>query len=325
MTISRGPIRTTCASAWARTWPSPWGCARRFRATGCAARTSSSSPSAGSRARWAPTNASSATPWKATPPSSPARTWWKPNGASSTPSSATPSRCTNTSLARGAPTKRSTSSRAGSGTSQYWRGEEKRVENDRDHGRFAHRLQCVHDIAWYAHLSGMDVDLAVERLAPGVVAFGFEDVEEEVAERAEGAGGVGEAHAVLAAGVAFPGTCINEGEALPTAGGGVGLRVGGGIEVRGCAVAGVHVIELRRAGVGMPRVGVDLGDVDGRAEVDAEAAAPGVGLEEQVRARLVFDRWQDAVGERAELAAIAVEGAGDERHFRVRRRVVLRR
>src|SRR5258706_3397058 len=133
------------------------------------------------------------------------------------------------------------------------------------------------------------VYLRIERVPPRVLALRFEDVEEEVAMAPERAGRIREAHAVLPAGVAAFRPRVDEGEELPAAGRWIGPGRRGGVEVRGRTVAGVDVVELRSARIGVPGVGVDGGDVNRRVEVEAEATAPGVGVEEEIRARLVLD------------------------------------
>src|SRR5258707_12459391 len=88
-------------------------------------------------------------------------------------------------------------------------------------------------------ISGHHVDLAVERVPPGVVALALEDVEEEVAVLAERATGVVDAHAILTAGVAFLRARVDEGDEFPAALPRVSLVGGRGVEAGVRAVADV--------------------------------------------------------------------------------------
>src|SRR5258708_6270039 len=77
------------------------------------------------------------------------------------------------------------------------------------------------------------VHLRVERVPPGVLALGLEDVEEEVTVSPERTGRIGEARGVLAAGVAGFWPRVDECEELPTAGRRIGLGRRRSVEVRG--------------------------------------------------------------------------------------------
>src|SRR5262249_60473211 len=90
-----------------------------------------------------------------------------------------------------------------------------------------------------------------------------------------------------AAGLAFLRPRINKRDHLPPGGRRIDFALGRGIETRVGSVASVHLVELRGARVGMPGVAVDLSNRNDRAEVDAEAATPAAGREEEVRRRLV--------------------------------------
>src|SRR5207247_4492991 len=129
----------------------------------------------------------------------------------------------------------------------------------------------------------------------------------KVAVAAEDAGGVADADAVLAAGLAFAGAGVDEGDEFPADGRGIDLAAGGGIEARIGAVASVDLVQLVGARVGVPRVAVDLGDGEGGAEVVAEAAAPGAGGEEEIGRRLVPIARHATVGDRREAGTGAID------------------
>src|SRR6476661_1123629 len=75
----------------------------------------------------------------------------------------------------------------------------------------------------------------------------------------------------------------------------------------------------------MPRVGVDLCDIDRRREVHAETTAGTAGTKENIRARLVFVARQPSVDERRQFRASLVQVAVDQRQLRVRARIVFNR
>ena len=95
-----------------------------------------------------------------------------------------------------------------------------------------------------------DVDFAEEGVAEGVVGFGLGDVEEEIAELADGGAGVGDADAILSARLAVRRTAVDGGDELPAAGGRVGIAPRRGLEVGGGAVGSVELVHLRAASPG---------------------------------------------------------------------------
>src|SRR6266542_1797623 len=67
----------------------------------------------------------------------------------------------------------------------------------------------------------------------------------------------------------------------------------------------------------MPRIRVDLRDVDLRSEIHAHTPAPTRESEENVLCRLIVVARQFAVPERSERGAVAVESTGDQRDRRL--------
>src|SRR5439155_6211567 len=91
-----------------------------------------------------------------------------------------------------------------------------------------------------------------------IVRPGAEDVKQQIAIFPKRSAVVGDADAVLSAGVALFRARVHAGDQLPTARGRIGVSLGLGIEVRGRSVAGVKLIDLWPARARMPGVGVDL-------------------------------------------------------------------
>src|SRR5215813_6019938 len=102
-----------------------------------------------------------------------------------------------------------------------------------------------------------DIDFAEEGVAPGVVIFRWNGIEEQVAKFAQAAAGIRDAHTVLASALALLWPRINRGDQFPAASSGVGFAVGLGIEPGIGAVAGKKVIDLGCARVRMPRIAVN--------------------------------------------------------------------
>src|SRR6185436_4634106 len=99
--------------------------------------------------------------------------------------------------------------------------------------------------------------------------------------------GIADADAVLAAGGRGAVAGVDAREQFPAAirRGVRSLRFR--LEAVGRTVAAIHHVDLRSAGAGMPRVGIDLPDDTVAAEIDPQASAVGVLREEKIFLRLI--------------------------------------
>src|SRR5262249_40594460 len=91
------------------------------------------------------------------------------------------------------------------------------------------------------------------------------------------------------------------------------------------AVAGIEIVDLRATTARMPGVGVYLRDVNHAAQVDEEAPAVGIRIEEEVRTRLVFMNRQKTIVESAQAGPVRVLLAYHERHLGLSCSIVLGR
>src|SRR5258708_31616199 len=169
---------------------------------------------------------------------------------------------------------------------------------------------------------GDDVDFAKEGVAPRIVSLGADHVEKQITKLAQRTAGVNDAHAVLSSRVALFRTRVHGGNQLPATARWMGAAVGLRIKFRIAAVTGKHVIELRSAAPGVPRIGIDLGDLDDRGKVEEKASAVSAGAEEKIRGWLVFISRQHAVCKRAQVSASGIALAKNDLQFRVRGRIV---
>src|SRR6185295_10720793 len=77
-------------------------------------------------------------------------------------------------------------------------------------------------------------------------------------------------------------------------------------------VAAIHHVDLRSAGAGMPREGIDLPDDTVAAEIDPQSSAIGVLREEKIFLRLIVAAGETAVVQFRQGAAIGIAFAVDE-------------
>ena len=147
------------------------------------------------------------------------------------------------------------------------------------------------------------VDLAVKGVAEGVVLLGRGDIQQQVAVLADRAGRVGNAYAVLSADVAAVGRVSTAAKSFQPHLAGSVARFGCGIESRPGAVGGVELVDLRPARAGVPRIRVDLLDLDGLAQVDRQPAAVFSLGEEEVPVGLVLFGGHLAIVQDLQIAA----------------------
>src|SRR5260370_10941161 len=117
------------------------------------------------------------------------------------------------------------------------------------------------------------VHFAEEGIAPRVVIFGRNGIEQQVTEVSEFTSGIGDTHAVLSStrAIGWPG--IDRVNQFPAAGCRVGMAIGGGIELGIYAIAGKQGIDLQPARGGLPRGGGDLRDLKRSAHIQDESSA----------------------------------------------------
>src|SRR6185503_21392426 len=87
----------------------------------------------------------------------------------------------------------------------------------------------------------------------------------------------------------------------------------------------VEFVQLWTTRVWVPRVSVDVGNLDRSTKVHAETATRASSPEENIRARLVFIARQATVCECCEFSTATVQVAVDQRQLRTRRSVVFGR
>src|SRR2546422_24215 len=130
---------------------------------------------------------------------------------------------------------------------------------------------------------------------------------------------------MLTAVVALLRSSIDNGNQLPTASGWINVALGLSIEFGVRPIAGPEPVYLRPACVGVPRVGVDLGNFDSAAQIHAEASAAGPGVEEEVLSGLIFISWQHAIGKRAQVCTVGIDLTVEEQELCLGGRVVFGR
>ena|SRR5205809_3933534 len=137
-----------------------------------------------------------------------------------------------------------------------------------------------------------DVYFAIESISPRIISLSFHAIEEQITISAQDVTRIGDAHTILASGIAFFGARIHSCDELPANSRRVDLIPGPGIEIETAAIAGIKVIDLRSAAIDMPGICIDLGDFDGAAKVHQDATSIGVGVEEEVVCRVIFTSRQ---------------------------------
>src|SRR5262249_10417986 len=168
-----------------------------------------------------------------------------------------------------------------------------------------------------------NINFAVESIAPGIVGLRWDTIKEQIAVFAQTSSGVGNAHAELPSFFPLLGPGIDACHQLPAGGPWVSLRIRCGIEIRVGAIAGKEIVDLRTAAAWMPGIGVDLRDVDQAAQIDEEAPAVGIRVEEEVRMGLVFVNRQKTIGESTQAGPIRVLLAYHERQLGLSCSIVL--
>ena len=151
-----------------------------------------------------------------------------------------------------------------------------------------------------------DIDLAVKRVAKWIRCFCAENIEQQIAIFANRPARIRNAHSILAALFALLWPRIDGRDQFPS-----GLcrccsSLWLGFESVFLSIAGVKFVNLRATRARMPRVSVDLFDLNGVGEIDQQAASIGVLCEEKILGRLIPFRRKSSILKLAQAAAVLV-------------------
>src|SRR5262249_2041782 len=142
---------------------------------------------------------------------------------------------------------------------------------------------------------------------------------------AQRAGVVRYAHAVLPAGLAGLGAGVHAGNLRPADRRRISPSLGRGIEAVRSAIRGVKCVDLRSAARRLPRIRINLLDLDNTAQIELKPSAIGPGVEEEILTRIVFVLGQQTVVELFDVAAIGVALAVHDDEFELAGRIAANR
>src|SRR5260370_40355104 len=90
----------------------------------------------------------------------------------------------------------------------------------------------------------------------------------------------------------------------PAAGYRVNASLGLAIKFRIRPIARVKLVQLRAARGGMPRISINLRELNGAAKIHTKPAAVGTLVKKEVRARLILFSRQQSICKRAQIGAV---------------------